>query len=183
MAEKQNGGLIKDVDFLVYGLDNFRKFKNGGLQKIREKLNLGSISREHIEWHAKKYGKYFQPGLTNFSETLKRKWPALQIGPGILSTIRFVYNENEVPPDPVISPFMAKVSIRGRVAEAERVSFMPRIFEISSTGNRTFKVVTYFWAFYCAVKEGDEVEVTGNLHQDGNLITLDNYYSGIKILN
>lgn len=182
LAEKDGGGLIKDIDFLIYGLANFRKLRDGSFEKIREKLGLGRISEDHIKWHAKKYGQYFEPGPTNFQETLKRKWPSLQIAPGILSTVRFVYKENEVPPDPVTSAPFEEIIIRGKVIKDEGIHFMPRVFEISSA-NQIFRVVTYFWAFYCAVKEGDEVEITGTLHKDMVLITLDDGSCGIKIIN
>lgn len=182
LAGKENGGPIKDIDFLIYGLENFRKLRNGGFKKIQENLGFGPISQNHIKWHVEKYGKYFEPGLTNFSETLKRKWPALQIGPGLLSTVRFIYKKDEIPPDPLSSPPAGKISVRGKVQEAEKVHFMPRVFEILSSG-KIFRVVTYFWALYCAVKEGDEVEITGVIHEDGCLITVDDYSSGIKILN
>lgn len=181
LANRDNGGLVKDVDFLIYGLDNFRKLKDGGFREIQRNLGFGPISEDHIKRHEEKYGKYFEPGLTNFSETLKRKWPTLQIGPGLLNTVRFIYKEGEIPPDPVSSPPAGKIRIRGKVQEAEKVHFMPRVFEILSSG-KIFRVVTYFWAFYCAVKEGDKIEITGTLHQDGNLITVDDYDSGIKII-
>lgn len=182
LAEKEGGGLIKDVDFLIYGLDNFRKLRNGGFRRIQEKLGFGPISQDHIAWHAKKYGQYFEPGLTNFQETLKRKWPALQIAPGILTTVRFIYKKREIPPNPITSPPLKKVIIRGKVVKDEGAHFMPRVFEISSSG-QIFRIVTYFWAFYCAVKEGDEIEITGTIHQDNKTISIDDRASGIKILN
>lgn len=181
LAEKKDGGLIKDVDFLIYGLENFRKLKEGGFEKVREKLGLGRISKEHIKWHAEKYGRYFKPGLTNFEETLKRKWPSLQIAPGILSTARFIYKKGEIPPNPITSPPLKRAAIRGRVVRDEGAHFMPRVFEVSSQG-QIFRVVTYFWAFYCAVKKGDEVEIIGTLHEDNALISLDDGYCGIKII-
>lgn len=173
----------KDIDFLIYGLDNFRKLRDGGFKKIQQNLGFGPISEEHIRWHTAKYGQYLEPGLTNFSETLKRKWPTLQIGPGLLSTVRFVYKEDEVPSDPLSSPPAGKIRIRGKVQETEKVHFMPRVFDVLSSGGRMFRIVTYFWAFYCAVKEGDEVEITGTIHEDGCLISVDDYSSGIKIIN
>ena len=58
---------------------------------------------------------------------------------------------------------------------------MPRVFEIAcSHGKMT--VVTYYWALYCPVKEGDEVEITGVLHQNNNLISIDDNQNGIKII-
>lgn len=179
---KRDGGIIKDIDFLIYGLDNFRKLRNGGLERIRERLGLGRISQDHINWHAQKYGRYFKPGMTDFQKTLERKWPALQIAPGVLSTLRFVYKKNEIPPNPVASDPLRKITVQGKVIKDEGVHFMPRVFEISSSEG-IFKAVTYFWAFYCAVKEGDLVQITGTLHKDRILITLEDSFCGIKILN
>lgn len=182
LAKKDDDTLTKDVDFLIYGLDNFRKLEKGGFEKIRGKLGLGRISKDHIDWHAKKYGRYFEPGLTNFQETLKRKWPSLQIAPGILTTLRFIYRKREIPPDPITSPPDETVLVRGKVISAQGACFMPRVFEIIC-GTTLIRVVTYFWALYCPVKKGDEVEITGMLHESGDLISVDDYSSGIKIIN
>jgi predicted nucleotidyltransferase len=182
LAGKEEKDPIKDIDFLIRGLDNFRKLRNGGLKKIHEKFGFSPISQDHIAWHVKKYGEYFDQTLTSFPETLKRKWPTLQIAPGILSTIRFVYKKDEIPANPITSLPLERISIKGRVKAAEGVHFMPRVFEVLSS-DKIFRIITYFWAFYCAVKEGDEVEITGTIHKEGNLISLDDHQSGIKIIN
>lgn len=181
LAETQDGGLVKDVDFLIYGLDNFRRLRNGDFEKIRQALGFGRISLDHIVWHTEKYGRHFQPGLTNFPETLKHKWPSSQIAPGLLATVRFVYKENEVPENPIVSRPMKRIVVRGVVQEDERAHFMPRVFTVLSE-DRIFTVITYFWSLYCAVQKGDKVEITGVLHEQGDLISLDNASSGIKIL-
>lgn len=186
LSRTADGQLRKDIDFVIYGLDNFRKLRYGGLEKIRQKLGLGRISPDHIMWHTKKYGENHSPRATNFPETLKRKWPSLQIAPGILSTLRFVYKPDEIPSNPVISPAMRRISIVGAVETAENTNFIPRTFAVASSYQKSrqkFLVVTYFWAFHSPVREGDLVEITGLIHEDLYTISIDDYYGGIMILN
>jgi len=175
------GKHVKDVDFIVYGLENFHKVKNS-IEDLLDYFGFSHISKEHIRYHQEKFGKLFDPAVNSFDKTLANKWSAIQIKPGILNTLRFVYKEDEIPPNPISSPVEVLIQIEGIVEEDVGANFMPRIFSVEIK-NSVYAVITYFWAFQSCVKQGDKVLITGNLHQDGRTISVDSHSHGIKILS
>lgn len=181
LSHNTKGDQAKDIDFVIYGIDNCLKIKN----KIEEILNfLGAkhISEDHINYHQQKFGAEFNPRINSFKKTLARKWSAIQIAKGLLATIRFVYQDYEIPPNPLSSSVKKPAQVEGMVIDDFGTNFMPRVFSIQKN-NKTYRVVTYFWGFQEAVKNGDRTLITGNLHQDDVTISIDSIEHGIKILN
>ncbi len=70
--------------------------------------------------------------------------------------------------------------IVGEVVDDIVSNFMPRVFSVQSAKIK-YTIVTYCWAFQSCVKNGDCVEITGNLHDDGKTVSLDEPSHGIKI--
>ncbi len=171
---------IKDIDFAIYGIDNLIAAKNG-MEKLLEHFGFTHISDEHIRYHAEKFGKQFSPSVNTFEKTLANKWSSIQIAPGLLNTLRFVYKENEIPPNPVVCGVKTAVKITGNVIDDIGSNFMPRVFIVQSDTIK-YTVVTYCWSFQLCVKNGDRVEIAGNLHDDGKTVSLDAPIHGIKIL-
>jgi len=168
----------KDVDFFVYGLENFHKIKNN-ISKVFDSVNGRAITDEHIQYQIKKHAKYFSD-FSNFEKLLQKKWSSIQIAKGILSTIRFVYNENEVPPNPFSSPVDRQIITTGIVIADVGCDFSPRIFEIKF-GEKIYTVATYLWIYQSCVRIGDTISVKGNLHEDGKTITLTEFSHGIRL--
>lgn len=181
LNKNTDGNHIKDVDFAVYGLENFYKIKNG-IEDLLNYFGFSHISKEHIAYHQKKFGKLFNARINSFDKTIANKWSSIQIKPGLLNTLRFVYKKNEIPENPIKGEVIGQTQIEGVVTEDIGTNFMPRTFKVKS--NKDFyTIVTYFWAFQSCVKDGDKVVIAGNLHADGKTISVDSTKHGIKILS
>ena len=172
---------IKDVDFAIYGIDNLYKIKNT-IEKLLKNFGFSHISKEHILYHKDKFGKYFDSSINSFEKTLANKWSSIQIAPGLLATLRFVYKPNEIPPNPVTTPIDSPIKVEGVVIEDIGTNFIPRVFKIR-TKTGAYTVVTYFWGFQSCVKNGDIVLVTGNLHKNNTVVSVDAASHGIRILS
>jgi predicted nucleotidyltransferase len=171
---------IKDVDFVIFGLDNFHKVKNG-MEKMLKHFSFSHISKEHIAYHQEKFGGLFDIRASSFKKTLANKWSSIQIKSGLLNTLRFVYKKNEIPSNPIEGSILRQAQIKGVVVEDIGVNFMPRVFKIKSSGI-VHTIVTYFWAFQSCVKNGDNILVTGDLYEN-RVIAVDDSSHGIKILD
>ena len=181
LYKKTDGKLAKDIDFLVYGEENCLILQKN-FDLIIKKTGLKNISQNHINYESQKLGGVFIQKNNSFELTLANKWSSVQVGDGILTTIRFVKMEHETGVNPVIrNPMIGGKKIRGIVIDDFSCNFVPRFFKIFD-GKKVWKILTYFWVYHQAVRVGEVVEVCGNIHLDGNLITVDKYYQGIKIL-
>lgn len=174
------GRHIKDVDFAIYGIKNFLAVKSG-MEKLLKYFGFSHISKDHVCYHAEKFGRQFSSSANTFEKTLINKWSSIQIAPGLLNTLRFVYKENEIPPNPIKSGVKEICRIAGDVINDFGSNFMPRVFSMQSD-KVEYTVVTYCWSFQSCVKKGDYVEITGNLHDDRRTISIDAFNHGIKIL-
>lgn len=177
----QHGEHLKDIDFVIYGLENMRRVK-AAITSLRERLNANPISPDHIKYHAYKFGRCFSPDLNSFNLTLANKWSSLQLAPGLLSTLRFSYKKSELPTNPISGRPLGLIQLKGKVVTDEGTNFMPRTFGLITSRSEIWQVVTYFWGFQSAVKIGDEIKVSGQLHT-GNVISVDAGDHGIKILD
>jgi predicted nucleotidyltransferase len=167
--------VIKDIDFVVYGIDNFKKVKKNIL-KIRRLVRSRRISREHIEYQYRKY-KNFYSLKNSFREILSYNWAGLQIERGVLSTIRFVKEElaDELR--------CGRTRIfRGKVLEKEGTNFMPRIGFVK-TKKSIVRVLTYNWMFNNFLKKGDKVLIRGGYCKKNNTLYISNKKHWIKILD
>lgn len=181
MNRNINGKHIKDVDFAIYGLKNLQKIKQS-IENLTNHFGFSHISKDHILWHKEKFGKHFDTALNSFEKTLANKWSSIQVSPGLLTTLRFVYKQNEIPPNPITTPVVSSIQIKGKVIEDVGTNFVPRVFQIKS-GSKIYTVATYFWAFQSCVRNGNQILVTGSLHQDALTISIDKSSHGIKILS
>lgn len=177
----EKGKHVKDVDFVVYGLGNFFKVKNG-MENLLEYFGFSHISKEHIAYHQEKFGKLFNEKVNSFEKTLANKWSSIQIKPGLLNTLRFVYKAGEIPLNPITTEAERPIAIQGIVEDSDGANFMPRVFTVRAE-QKLYTVATYFWAFQSCVKNGEEVLITGNLHKNSAVISVDSREYGIKILS
>jgi len=176
-----DGRQVKDVDFVIYGFDNYRAVR-AGFPELLASLGFGPISAEHVAYHARKFGSQFAPGSSTFELTLANKWSSMQIAPGLLNTLRFIHKDDEAPPDPLAGlPIAGEAEVAGVVVDDDGANFMPRTFRLAAGGGE-YLVVTHFWAFQACVRRGDRVSVRGNLHADGSTLSLDLPVHGLRIL-
>ena len=167
----------KDVDFVIYGKENCVKIKQN-IKFIKNYLNATSITGEHINYQIKKYNGQFSK-KNSFDKMLANKWSSIQISPGILSTIRFVYKKGEIPENYFDKKIDGKVKILGKVTDDFGTNFCPRSFKMKNR-DKEYTVATYFWIYQSCVKNGDFVEVYGNL-REGDVVTLYDFDDWIKI--
>lgn len=177
LCNGDKGGLIKDIDFTIYGAGNCHKFKQFH-REIKFGCGLCDISIDHVEYEAKKLGQGFNPERNSFRKTLQNKWSSIQVAPGILTTVRFVDRRfgmlNKFSTDKTFC-------VRGKVVDDFGGSFIPRFFQIESNEGKLYKIITYFWVYHQALKIGEEVEVWG-YEYGKNLVILDSINHGIKVL-
>jgi len=67
----------------------------------------------------------------------------------------------------------------GKVTDDFGTNFCPRSFKMKNR-DKEYTVATYFWIYQSCVKNGDFVEVYGNL-REGDVVTLDDFDDWIKI--
>lgn len=170
--------VVKDIDFVVYGVENRRKLFSR-YATLRHVAGARAISPEHVAYQIAKKGSVFSPE-NSWSRLLQNKWSSLQFGEGILSTIRFVYKTGEEPAHIWDNEIIGSSSLEGVVRDAEGSDFHPRQFSLETTAGR-FSVGTYFWIYQSCVRDGDRVRVTGNLREH-NCLTLDEFSHSIQYL-
>lgn len=170
----------KDIDFVVYGKDNCKLIKKN-IKQIIKNLNAGRISPRHIEYQTKKYTRFHSPNRNSFPKLLANKWSSIQIAPGLLATIRFVYNENEIPEDIFSNEIIREAEVKGKVVDCFGANFCPRYFSIKN-GSKRYTVGTYFWAYQACVSKGMIVKIKGNFREN-NCITIDGPDQGIMVVS
>jgi len=167
----------KDIDFVVYGINNCNKIKNN-IKTIKRQLGARNISKKHIAYQVQKYSDYHSK-KNDFHAMLKNKWSSLQFKEDILSTIRFLYSEDELPKEIGIKKGKEKI-ISGIVKE-EFSSYLPRIFYIKSK-NKKIRVMTYFWAYQSCVKKNQKVRIFGTYNKKSKTVFLTKKQHWIKII-
>ena len=178
--------VTRDVDFAIYGMANVRKLKVG-IESIRSKLALGKISQAHILYQRKKYSAWHNLANTNFEKTLLNKWSSLQVKPGLLTTIRFGFKDDEIPAEYKSIRFEdrlaknADVTIEGKVLDEFYTNFCPRMFTIKTDDGQKITIWTHFWAYQACVKIGDKVRLVGKLVKPKTVVLSEKLH-GIKIL-
>src|SRR3989344_188080 len=166
----------KDVDIVVYGKENCRKLREN-VKKLHKNLGTTPITKQHIIYQIKKHGRNYSE-FNTFDKLLCNKWSSFQVREGILSTVRFVYKENEIPVNPFSKKILKEIEIKGKVIDDLGSNFSPRTF-IIKTDSGDYTIATYFWIYQSCVKDGMNVFVKGNL-REGNIVTLDEFSHGIK---
>jgi len=172
-----NFPVIRDVDFIVYGVDNCQLIRRQ-INKIKSDLGFTDISPDHIKYQAQKFGASHNLAATNFEKTLSNKWSTMQIVPGISNTIVFGYREEEVTSELDASDRPGReIIITGIVLDDLYSNFVPRIFKISSAG-QIYTIKTLFWAYHGCVLTGQRVKITGKLVDD-KVILINDFNHGI----
>jgi len=171
----------KDIDFLLYGQESCRLVRLK-INRLRSLTSAKPLSAAHRRYQTNKYARNLTNNVNNFDFTLKNKWSSLEFAPGLVSTLRFVYKENEIPDNPLATPIMAETTVEGPVVDDFGANFMPRTFSLRTASGRLVKVASYFWAHQACVKVGDQVIVRGSLHQN-NTVTISRPDHGIKPIN
>lgn len=159
--------IIKDVDFIIYGKENLEKYYKNQLF-VKSYMNADYISAEHVEYQYKKYGHLYSP-LMDLKHILSNNWSGIQLKNGVLSTPRFIIDENMDIPEMNGKDEL----ITGTVFDSLTSSCMPRVFGLSTILGE-YTVITPFWMLQSCVKENDKILLYGNVNHDTHTIVLIN---------
>ncbi len=165
--------IIKDVDFIIYGLDNLEKYRNNN-NFIKEKTNTKFISEKHIDHQYQKYKDKY-PEECDLKEIIKRNWSGIQVKEGVLSTPRFIDKNFTNIPEKKGKDKLVKV----KVINGKKSDLLPRVANVLCNGE-TYKIITQMWKFQSFAKKDDIFWVYGNVNEDDKIIILDNYNHYIK---
>jgi predicted nucleotidyltransferase len=169
----------KDVDFVIYRLENlYLYYKNN--EKIKKELSADFISNEHIEYQYNKHKVKF-PSECDLKEIISRNWSGLQIKKGVLSTPRFIDSAKTVIPDKQGEDKVIQVE----VCEGFTTAFLPRVAKVIYK-REIYNMVSSLWKFQSFARNGDIMNVYGNIDEDNKVIILDDnkyYINYIKKAN
>jgi hypothetical protein len=163
---------VSDADILIYGKRNFLKLKKN-LDRFLASAKLKIAEVKDLEKRINSIAQTHQLSLEELREHKKRQWNIMTSGKNMIE-IFFVHKDNEIPKNPITSPVIKEVGMRGRVVDVSGSNFFPRVIKVE-VDDRIVDVVTYFWIFHSCVKNDEEVEIIGNLRKDNErtYITLD----------
>lgn len=165
--------ITKDVDFVVYGYDNLQLvYKN--IDSIKKQINASSISDKYIEYQFNKH-KERHSSKCDLKKIISRNWSGLQIKDGVLSTLRFVYEKE------YITLKTNKKIFTGKIVDSLTSACVPRKTTFLSDG-KLYTIYTNFWKFQSFARNGDVIEIYGNVDEQNNIITLEDYDDYIKFL-
>ena len=163
--------ITKDVDFIIYGKDNLHKYYNN-IEKIKKELNVTSITKEHIEYQYNKHKIKFDKRC-DLKEIISRNWSGIELDNGILSTPRFIDENNTKMPTKKGKDLLIQV----KVLEGFYSVMLPRIATVIYN-NEEFKIYTCLWKFQSFAHKNDILEIYANVDLENKIIILDekNHY-------
>ncbi len=167
--------ITKDVDFSIYGKDNLYKYYKN-IEYIKKKLNVSSISKEHVEYQYNKHKVKFSEKC-DLKEIVSRNWSGIELDNGVLSTPRFIDLENmSIPKKCGIDK-----EVEVKVIEGISSAMLPRV-AIVKYNDEEYKVLSTLWKFQSFAHVGDVCKIYGNIDEEKKIIILDDTKCYIKYL-
>ncbi len=165
-----------DVDIVIYGFDNFRKLK----LHFDDVLSASEIRKPSLQQRIKRIASWDKYSVINQEKLLQmelRRWSRINVYRDEITSIRFAYDDEEIPNRINLPPISREVNLRGTVLDSEKTNFCPHIAKVNIKGEEVF-VISYGFLFFSCVRDFDKVEVLGNLRigHDNTYITLDEAY-------
>lgn len=156
--------IIKDVDFIIYGEDNLRKYYNNN-DVIKESINATYITREHIMHQYNKHKDSYST-KTDLLEIISRNWSGVQIKEGVLSTPRFITNITNIPN---YKEDYQEVIVE--VVEGLTSSCFPRYAKVLYN-NEIYTMITPLWKYQAFAHRGDIIKCLATVLDDNKTIFL-----------
>lgn len=157
--------ITKDVDFVIYGKDNLRKYYDNN-EFIKKYTNATYINDKHIEYQYNKHKSYHHPD-TDLLEIIKRNWSGIQVDENVLSTPRFIDRENQ---HSIVDSYDRRKVIF-EVLDGLNSSMLPRSSKVIYN-DQEYIVQTNLWKFQSFLKKGDIVECYACVNEDLKTILL-----------
>lgn len=168
--------IIKDVDFIIYGIDNLYKYYNNN-DYIKDYIRASYISDEHIKYQYDKHKNNYDK-RTDLYKIISRNWSGVQIKKGVLSTPRFI-DESYVN----IHPDDGKRSvIRCEVIEGLTSACLPRRAKVLYN-NQEYTILSPLWKYQSFLCNGDIIECLGSVNDCTKTITLYDKDCYIRYIN
>ena len=143
--------ITKDVDFVIYGLDNLKKYYDNN-DYIKKCINATYISQEHMQHQYNKHkNDYHQK--TDLYEIISRNWSGVQVSEGVLSTPRFIDRRKQH----ISVAIQNKQVITFEVIDGFKSALLPRTSKVLYNGEE-YTVETCLWKYQSFLRKGDIVE-------------------------
>lgn len=158
--------ISKDVDFSIYGKENLHKYYDN-VNYIKNKLNVTSITTEHINYQYDKHKVKFNESC-DLKEIISRNWSGIELPNGVLSTPRFIDINNQSIPKKQGEDKLITV----KVIEGIYSAMLPRVATVEYKNDK-YKVYSTLWKFQSFAHKGDILEIYGNIDEKNKIIMLD----------
>ena len=156
---------IKDIDFVIYGLDNYKKYYDN-IEYIKNYIGATSITPSHINMQYNKHKNNYSDKC-DLKKIISRNWSGVELDNGVLSTPRFVI-------DGYISPTKKGIEATHKVEiiDSTLSDFVPRRAKALLNGIE-FEIISPIWKFQSFARNKDKMEIYGNYDYDNHVIILD----------
>jgi predicted nucleotidyltransferase len=158
-----SGHVRKDVDFVIEGTSNISVLREH-LPAIRARLGFTAVSSDRQARQHKRYRRVFRNENNAIALVISRRWTALQVPSGVVTTIRFRDPAIRMPYHLASArPGQARdVTVTGRVADADLGNLFPRMFRLLTVSG-SITVYLFWWKFSSPVRDGDTIALRGSL--------------------
>src|SRR6266566_3554229 len=162
MHLNEDGGVRKDVDFVIEGAGNIPVLREH-LHALRSRLGFTEVTSARQGRQYERYRRVFRHENNSTGLVISRRWTALQASNGVVTTIRFRDGAVRMPCQLAGAfPVQAKdITVTGQVADADLANLFPRVFRLVTVGY-TYTVHLWWWKFASPVRDGDIVTVCGS---------------------
>ena len=165
---------IKDIDFIIYGLDNFKKYRNN-VKYIKNYIDATSITDEHINMQYNKHKNNYS-NQCDLKKIISRNWSGVELKNGVLSTPRFIIDDYVSPVKKGVDAIYEVEIIDGTLSD-----FVPRRAKAILNGKK-FEIISPLWKFQSFARNNDKLEIYGNYDFDNCVIILDEMKYYIKYI-
>jgi len=178
VLNRQRGtDFISDVDIVIYGVDNYRKWLEVYEEALKDWLIWPGMSRNRYRDFSGNFPFSFEEATKQFGE---RRCPyKLRLG-DVKFDIRFAYTDGEEPPEERFSP-MKEIKTSGTIVESVNSGCCPAVYKIESDKEGLVRILTYRHHYRHLFNKGEDVTVFGMLTSNPQkTITLERHDYYIK---
>lgn len=173
------GKLKNDVDFFIEGIDKVSILEKY-MQCVREDLGFCDYEPEVLKVIYDECNEVYSNPNNTLEKIIERRWSGMELpgNPPVRNTMRF-RDKSINSPFELLSPITEQQNekICGIVNQAIGGNLFPRHFSITTAAGNVHDVYCLWWKISSPVKDGDEVEVCGDiLNIDGTeTVRIDNF--------
>lgn len=168
--------VIKDVDFIIYGINNLLKYWEKHYE-VKAMTHTHFITDDHVAYQYQKY-KHLYHEKMDLVPILERNWSGIYVKPGVLSTPRFIINGDfEIPPENGED----KV-IKCLVLDGLTTACFPRHATVLYN-DKIYELYTPFWMLQSFARDGDLLELCGNINEASHTIVLASSNHWVRFLH